>query len=260
MFLAEIPFSRANEESTLLVENLPTTTTKDQLLDYFLPFGLIMDIRLRTEADEPLRDESQRLRDLSLKAYVIFTNHKPRENAMVSEKPFHGRTITMRRPVHHLTELVRSVCVGNLADTVTIEDLREVFEASEGVTKVMDVHMEPGPKGAPVAIVRLRNKVCRNKAMKLHGTWLKGKPMFLESCQAQRKFQNRQRHNQKVFEKQQKKAMRLSMMKKPANGKKMTLKKAKETKNVKVSKRQVHGRPHNFNQEKMRWVNPNMKQ
>lgn len=174
------------------------TTTKDQLLEFFIQFGLIGAIRLRTMFDEPLRDQLEVQSHSHINAYIVFENSYSAQKAVeCTDKCFYGQMISISPAVHRLAMIKRSVAVGNLDPTATEEDIRMHFNQ---VARVYHVRIEFDEKGKLVAYVSFKGKGGVERAMTLHGSKLKANPIFLQRGNALLKFYRGERRRQRQRE------------------------------------------------------------
>lgn len=85
----------------LRVDNIPVTTTYKQLIDFFLPFGLIQCIRFRTHDDQMLLNPNDAQDDPHMIAVIMFVLMKSVKMAITNYKSlFYGHRVTLSRYVH----------------------------------------------------------------------------------------------------------------------------------------------------------------
>lgn len=85
----------------LRVDNIPVTTTYKQLIDFFLPFGLIRAIRFRTHDDQMLLNPNDAKDDPHMIAIIVFVLLKSVKMAITNCKSsFYGHRVTLSRYVH----------------------------------------------------------------------------------------------------------------------------------------------------------------
>lgn len=180
------------------MENLVLTITKDQLLEFFIQFGLVGAIRLRTMFDEPLKDRAEVQSHSHINAYIVFESAYSAERAVeCTDKCFYGHLISISPAVHRLAMIKRSVVVGNLDPTATEEDIRMHFNQ---VAPVSHVRIEFDEKGKLVAYVSFQGRKGLGSAMKLHGSKLNANPIFLQRGHALLKFYRGERRRQRQRE------------------------------------------------------------
>ena len=66
----------------MFVGNLPKSTTKQQLLKLFSPYGKVKSVRLRSSIGDKLLTSYDRKKAVRLNGYVVFAEQSDAENAL----------------------------------------------------------------------------------------------------------------------------------------------------------------------------------
>ena len=179
----ELP--KKNPAATIFVGNLPVNTKRVQLVKLLKDYGPVHSIRFRTAGGKEFKYNKQRKKAGTLIAYVVLKDEETANRALTLNgtefKSNHLRITKADKKPNSTGEVdsKQMVFIGNLKNSTTEEDLREIFSSCGEIEYVRCIH--DGDKGCKgVAYVCFKNPEAVGLALELNETLLYERPIRVE--------------------------------------------------------------------------------
>ena len=179
----ELP--KKDPAATIFVGNLPVNTKRVQLVRLLKDYGPVHSIRFRTAGGKEFKYNKQRKKAGTLIAYVVLKDEETANRSLTLNgtefKSNHLRITKADKKPNSTGEVdsKQMVFIGNLKNSTTEEDLREIFSSCGEIEYVRCIH--DGDKGCKgVAYVCFKNPEAVGLALELNETLLYERPIRVE--------------------------------------------------------------------------------